>query len=208
LSNKLSLRAAGVLAASLLAGTAEASPFTVVWTGTVSGSSVTGIAPGDAATITVTLDNGGTSMASQTWGAADVQSAAFAFGSTLTTFVAPFGGSLSFTGSYTTGAGGVLNSVPSFFGGYPGGTDYTSNLAETPDGFTLDGANSMFFANNYSSLVDLDNVGSLRNPAAWTLSPAGGGAVIPELDAAASTGALTLLLGALGLLAERRRKAA
>jgi hypothetical protein len=39
-----------------------------------------------------------------------------------------------------------------------------------------------------------------------TNAPLGG--PVPEIDAASGTGALTLLLGALGLVAERRRKSA
>jgi hypothetical protein len=86
------------------------------------------------------------------------------------------------------------------------GTDYTTNLLSTPQQWFLIGSNHMFGAGG--GQVYLDNVGTIIDASAWTLAPAGGGASVPEIDAASGTGALTLLLGALGLAAERRRKAA
>lgn len=200
--------AASVLAASLLTGAAQASPYLAVWNGTVSDSSVTGVSAGNTATITMTLDNGGSSAASQTWVQADLQSVAFAFGSTLTTFVKPFGGGVGFSGGWVTGAGGTLIAVPTMLGDISIGTDYTTNLTQTPAAWSLDGTNGIFFASSGAAGVAVNAVATITSAPAWTLSPASPPSTVPEIDAAASTGALTLLLGALGLAAERRRKAA
>jgi hypothetical protein len=202
------LSAAGLLAASLLTGAAQASPYYAVWNGTVWHTDVTGVSAGNTATITVTLDNGGSSAASQTWGQAGFKSIAFAFGSTLTTFVTPFGGSLAgLTGSWVTNAGGTLISVPSFLYDVDFGTDYTTNLAETPSLWGIYGANSILYMIDGRD-VAVNDEDTLIYASSWTLSPANPPSTVPEIDAAASTGALTLLLGALGLAAERRRKPA
>lgn len=67
-------------------------------------------------TITVTLDNGGSSAASQVWTPADLQSISFDFynGDHVVTFYKPFGGDGLTTaiGQFASNSAGVLTSVP------------------------------------------------------------------------------------------------
>jgi len=193
--NHALLSAAGLLAASLVAGSAQAALFNAVWNGTVSSSDVAAITAGDSAAITLALDNGGSSLASQTWAMADLQFVTFEFGTTQTTFIAPFGGGVDLgIGSFTTDADGVLTAVLSFWADFNVGSDYTTNLAPAiPSAWFLNGANIVFSTN--AGAVGLANVESLTSPAAWTVSPAG--------DASVPVPATTLLLAA-GLLSLRR----
>lgn len=107
--------AAAVLAAS--ASTAHAIPFSFEYNDTISDSSIAGVNVGDSAKITVTLDNGGSSLMSQTWvPATDLDSVTFYFGNGAlpTTFFSPFGGGLgSSVGNFATDTAGVLTSVMS-----------------------------------------------------------------------------------------------
>lgn len=111
-----------------------------------------------------------------------MQSVVFAFGSTLTTFVKPFGGGFdAFAGSYMTDTGGALTCVANMMD-VGVGTDTTTNLRSTPQMWFLIGANHMFTASG--GQVWLDNVDTIINASAWTLAPASGGASVPEIDAA------------------------
>ncbi|MFN5972006.1 MAG: PEP-CTERM sorting domain-containing protein, partial [Microcystis sp.] len=58
----------------------HAAVFTATYTGTVSSAIVDNVTAGDTAVITFQLDNGGTSLLSQTWNATDIVSVTFNFG--------------------------------------------------------------------------------------------------------------------------------
>ena len=160
--------AAGVLALASAAGPAYATPFSFYYNDTVSYSSISGINTGDAAKITVTLDNGGASLDSQTWTAANLQSVAFNFanGTLLTTFLTPFNGGLYTVGNFVTNASGQLTSVLSDWETGNPGTDYTTN-GNAPGGWFLNGANAPVYFDNAFNKVDLNNVDSVLQASSW-----------------------------------------
>lgn len=66
--------------AATMATPAGAAPFQFVFTDTIFGSTIPGISAGNQVTVTVTVDNGGNSLISQAWTAAQVVSAHLAAG--------------------------------------------------------------------------------------------------------------------------------
>ncbi|HTS22192.1 MAG TPA: IPTL-CTERM sorting domain-containing protein [Casimicrobiaceae bacterium] len=111
MNNPLSKRTAPAVALAI-ASIASAAPFSVTYTDTVSDRGfISDINVGEQAKVTLVLDNGGTSTASQTWTAADVQCVIFTFNNTSNKFAAINYGGSSFpitTGSFTTDGSGNL----------------------------------------------------------------------------------------------------
>jgi hypothetical protein len=95
-----------------IASLASAAPFSVTYTDTVSDRGfISDINVGEQAKVTLVLDNGGTSTASQTWTAADVQCVIFTFNNAANKFAAINYSGSSFpitTGSFTTDGSGNL----------------------------------------------------------------------------------------------------
>lgn len=91
-----------------------------------------GLMSGEAAKITLSLDNGNSSLLSQTWSASDLLSVTFDFGDNsqlVTTFNSPFDGGLGNppVGSLTTDASGALTSVMSDWSDFGIAADFTTN---------------------------------------------------------------------------------
>ena len=111
--------------------------------------------PGDPASITVTLDNGGTSDLSQVWTAADLESVTFDInnGAATASFFSPFDGGLVVSdGSFATDALGNLISAPSTWFDEFVTADFTANFP-----FVLD---LNWFINGFNSvLFDDENIG-------------------------------------------------
>lgn len=170
---------------------ANANPFSVTWTDTLSASSNLPYIVGEAISITFVLDNGGTSAASQTWNAVDVVSVTFVINnapSTITTVFDPNSGNgLSSTaGSFATDAAGTLTSAPSAWVDSDGGSPIVSS--NDPQGTStirwwVNSANEVL--QNQSASPDdrsafTNNVSTNSDPAFWT-NPAAvvGGAPTP-----------------------------
>ncbi len=143
---------------------------------------------GDTVSITVTMDNGGTSTASQTWTTAQILGAVLTVGS----YSASYGD--TFCGDFTSTATGSLS------------TAFCGTLAST--GVDNSGVGARLYNGTIrisdGTLVGLSN--NLAHLAAWS----GGSIAGPPLPPVPLPAGLPLLLGAIGLfgLAKRRRNAA
>ncbi len=203
----MSLTKAFICAASavVFAGatlSAQASVFSFEYNDTVSSSTIAGLSAGNAAKITVNLDNGASSLSSQTWTAAHLQSVSFDFnnGGLLTTFTAPFGGGgLSNTlGSFATDAGGALTAVMTSWLDNTGvGGDFSTN-GGTPHSWFLNGFNGVYQDTNFNT-VRLANVSSMLNAASWTPVSAPASVPVP-----ATLWLLVSGLASLGVIRKRR----
>ncbi|MDP6674475.1 MAG: hypothetical protein QGH93_06450 [Gammaproteobacteria bacterium] len=101
----------------LMASGAQAAPVQFEYNDTVSSSLIAGISAGQTANLTITLDNGGATNLSQSWGVADLQALTWNFnnGGLVTTFSSPFdGGLVNTAGSFTTNGAGALIAAPAF----------------------------------------------------------------------------------------------
>lgn len=165
-------------------GSIEAASFSVVnyqhtllaysfqYLDTISASTIAGLAAGQPVKITVTLDNGGASLNSQTWTAANLTSVSFNFnnGALLTTFSSPWGAGLTVSaGNFVTDANGALTSVMSNWNDQSVSSDYSSNGAVTPANWFLNGGNGIYYDDVNAAYIT--NVASISTPAAWTTAP-------------------------------------
>lgn len=154
-------------------GPAHAVPVSIEYVDVVSLSIIAGVNAGDTVSITVTLDNGGAGIASQTWTAGDLVSVVFDFGNGAlhTTFTSPFGAGLTVgSGSFATDAAGMLTSVMTDWDDVNAGGDYTSN-GSAPIAWYLNGQNPVYFepapGNTFFS-ISLGNVPAMLSVAGWS----------------------------------------
>ena len=160
------------LALMVMGTSASAVPFSYRFESTVSGLT-TGfsVLPGDPASITVTLDNGGMSDLSQVWTAAHLQSVTIDVdnGAVFAIFFSPFDGGLDLDiGSFETDAAGTLTSVPSFWSD----VDVTTNFGVSFPigsglGWTITDANPVLFDGDTLGLFVTNTIG-LTDPANWS----------------------------------------
>jgi hypothetical protein len=164
---------AGAAAFGLAAG-AMAAPYSVKYVDTVSTASVLGITNGQQATIELILDNGNSSVASQTWSAANVTCVTFKFNNAQNLFVAinysgvPF--TFGTTGNFTTNGAGVLQTVPSSwidFSPFVGNPVVTNIAGSTPlSGMWINANNNVLFLS--PSQVGFTNVANDIIAANWS----------------------------------------
>lgn len=167
MNKKRFLQTSLILAISITLSSTQAAVFSFQYTDTISSASMVGLSVGDPIKITVSLDNGGITKTSQTWTAANLKSVTFNFnnGTLLTTFNAPFGGSIDTTnGNFVTDASGTLTSVMVNWNDSAVGTDFTTN-GVAPSWWYLFGANSMY--GDGINTENLTNVSNMLNPASW-----------------------------------------
>lgn len=196
---------AAALAASLLLSLpAAAVPVEFLWTTTA--SQFTGNTPGsvgETITTILTFDNGGTSTASQTFGAGDFvsyriegESGWYAESSNL----------VDSSGSFSTDASSMVTSVMRVTdGGYFANLDVTTSWSGAQQGgWWNNGFNQVFCTTPGSGFdcVWADDVSGNQNPANWT-ARMGDIAPVPL-----PAGGLLLVAGLGGLALFRRRKAA
>lgn len=185
---------------------AHAAIFTATYTGTVSANfGVDNVAAGNTAVITYQLDNGGSSLLSQTWNATDIVSVTFNFGNGahVTTFNpnGVGGNGLDFTtGSFVTNASGQLTAVPSEWYDVSNVNVVSTNSTQTPTQWFVNGFNGVYYTNNFVNQVSLTNVEGNIDPANWTIQPA-------QIQTTPEPGTVLGLLavGSLGLLARKRQ---
>ena len=197
----------GVSATSLLVtNSSQAAVFNFTYTDTVSFNNnfVDNVNFGDTAVITYQLDNGGTSLFNQTWTASDIVSITFDFGNGAhTTTFDPNGGDglSSSTGSFVTDGLGQLTAVPSAWTDTSQVNVISTNSAQTPSGWTVDGGNPVYFTNNFIGSIFLTNVSGNIDPQNWTVAPADT-LTTPE----PSTLLGLLVIGGAGLLIKRQKQ--
>jgi hypothetical protein len=183
---------------------AHAAIFTATYTDTVFSADVDNVTVGDTAVITYQLDNGGTSLLSQTWNASNIVTVTFNFGNGahVTTFNPNGGDGLdSTTGSFVTNASGQLTAVPSEWYDDTNVNVVSTNSTQTPIGWYVNGFNGVYYTDpNYYYKVQLTNVSGNIVAANWTIQPA-------QTQTTPEPGTLLGLLavGSLGLLARKRQ---
>ena len=109
---------------------ANAALFQFQFEDTISSTTISGLSGGQSALVTVALDNGGTSLISQTWTAFDLQSLTFDFndGGVVSTFSAPFDGGINFVaGNFETDAAGELTAVMNDWSDYSVSSDFVNS---------------------------------------------------------------------------------
>jgi hypothetical protein len=188
---------------------AHAAVFTATYTDTVASPTffplVDNVSVGDTAVITFALDNGGTSLLNQTWTASNIVSVTFNFGNGahVTTFNPNGGNGLTNSvGSFVTNSLGQLTAVPSDWYDTSQVNVTSTNSAQTPTNWYVNGANAVYDTNN-SNGVNLTNVeNNAGNIVAsnWTIQPAET-ATTPEPSAFLGL----LAVGSLGALVRKRK---
>ena len=182
---------------------AHAAIFTATYTDTVSTADVDNVTAGNTAVITYQLDNGGTSLLSQTWNASNIVTVTFNFGNGAhVTTVNPNGGNgLSYsTGSFVTNASGTLTAVPSAWSDFSNVNVVSTNSTQTPNVWGVFGDNPVYTTNNFGNLVSLTNVAGNIVAANWTIQGT-------QTQTTPEPGTLLGLLavGSLGVLARKRQ---
>ena len=175
---------------------AVADPFTVTYSDTIDPAS--GTPPfivGEALTVSIVLDNGGTTTASQTWTSADTVSITFSMNDAPNTITTVFSAAAmdSNTGDFVTDAGGVLTAVPSaWFDNFP--TVISTNDPSAPQSFFINSGNAVY-ANGVGA-AHMTNVSNNIIPAFWT-NPAG---ATPPPAPATATPVPTMSIWGIGIL--------
>ncbi|MBE5230462.1 MAG: PEP-CTERM sorting domain-containing protein [Microcystis aeruginosa PMC 728.11] len=183
---------------------AHAAIFTATYTGTVSENfGVDNVAAGNTAVITYQLDNGGSSLLSQTWNASNIVSVTFNFGNGahVTTFdpngVGGNGLTVS-TGSFVTNASGQLTAVPSNWSDDSNLNVVSTNSTQTPFSWFVNGGNGVYYTDNGD--VSLTNVAGNIVAANWTIQ-----GTQTQTTPEPGTVLGLLAVGSLGLLARKRQ---
>jgi len=212
-------RLLALAAMAVAAAAAHAAPFAISYTGQVFNSSLPGVADGEAYTVTLVLDNGGTSAASQTWGA--VECAIWRVGSARV-FTQPRSstGNTTSVGSAATGANGVLTQMFTSADGVAT-LDYTatgfSPALTPPVWWVANGGTPVFFDGDSLGFGDA-NVGVSMDPADWSAPrrvmaacddtsyapPAPGQPTSVPTLSTAGLGLMAALVGTLGWRTRRR----
>lgn len=194
-----------------------AAPYTATFADTVGGGSDTPpFNPGEAFTISIVLDNGGSTAISQTWTSGDIVSITFTMNdapNTISTTFSPVVLS-SASGSFVTDGTGTLTAVPSSWNDFdscncnPGfSTVASTNDPATPTTFFINGANGVYHNSDEvgvsSNSAFMTNVGDNVIAANWSLTASVPATPVPTLSQWAMI-LLSLILLAFGLVKTRR----
>lgn len=153
-------------------GVAEGAVFNATFSSTVSNNSGVdgGFGVGDPFLATVALDNGGSNIESQTWQVSDVVSVTFDFGNGA--HVTTFNNTKTFSlGNFATNSSGILTSVPEWENDSASDDVISTNSSQTPSQWFLNGHNSIYFTDNFSNSVSINNVGNTVVASSWNIAP-------------------------------------
>jgi len=183
---------------------AIANPFTVSISTTQDTSDLPQFFNGEAISISIVLDNGGTTAISQTWTSVDVVSITFSMNNVPNTVTTVFPGAslTTTTGSFVTDASGSLTEVPSEWNGHSPAI-ISTNDPNTVTNFYINGANRVYY--NTEGAAGMLDVPNNINAAYWDFengSPAPAKA-IPTMSQWAMI-VLSLMLLVIGLVKTRR----
>ena len=184
----------------MAAARVEATPVSLTWNTTVSafsGSWPTTV--GEAVAVTFVVDNGGSSIQSQTWNGTDMVSytisgaSGWSFSSTTTP-------NFDYVDFATDSSGAVTTAAN--WGIFPGGPITTSWAGSGTGIYSNTGSNFIGYESSFSYWLSVDNVGQNQVGSSWAATIA----AVPEIDPASFGSALSLVLGALGLAERKRRR--
>jgi hypothetical protein len=150
--------------------TVRADPFTFVWSDTLDSGGIlpAGVSEGDPVTFSITVDNGGSTAASQTWTSANFVSAAINVNNG--TYTGQDFTITAATGSFETDGLSDITSVPSSWVSSPGsGTD---SLGTTNLNWFINGQNAFWTGIGQPPYVFFASLVSDNSlPLSWTLLP-------------------------------------
>jgi hypothetical protein len=183
---------------------ANAALFQFQFEDTILSTSISGLSGGQSALVTVALDNGGTSLLSQTWTSMDLKSLTFDFndGGVVASFSDPFDLGLDFgDGHFVTDASGTLISVMNDWSDYSVTSDFILAGLVAPISFNYEffHAGGSFFwssAGSVSLVNGASSVDGFLQPDQWSQV-----SVVPEPSIIALFG-----LGLAGFGFARRRQ--
>ncbi|SFI12501.1 VPLPA-CTERM sorting domain-containing protein [Albimonas pacifica] len=160
------LSAASAAAVLTSVSAAAALPVEFTWITTLIDSSVPGGVVGETVTTTLVYDNGGTSLASQTFTLADfvLYRVEGANGWWAETSVVTSGG------DFVTNALGEVETAATVYGGYPSGAVSTSWTGDAQGGFWNNGSNEVFCVSVPASCVRLEDVEQNQLASSWSVA--------------------------------------
>jgi hypothetical protein len=137
------------------------------------GPYVDNVSFGDTFKIVVAMDNGGSSLANQTWGQSDLLNVTFDFNNGAHKSV--FGPTFNFfIGDFVTDGAGVLIAIPTFVSTGP--PVISSNSSQTPMSWWISGFNQLYYTD--LGTVGLPDASQVLVASNWTIAPPA--AAVPE----------------------------
>lgn len=200
LINKLLKRGLVLTGVALACGAAQADAVQLVWTSTVNSiTSVPGSSAGEVVTTTITVDNGGNTLASQTWSGANFLSFRQEGASGWWIQSSQVDAAI---GSFVTDALGLVTSAGNWTSNFPTTPMVTSWVGAISGAWWNNGRNQTACTADFAC-VWVDNVADNQVGGSWTaaLVP---GAAVPEPSALVLS---VLALAALAATARKRRVA-
>lgn len=196
-----------------LGNAAIAAPFEVTWNGVIGVSAPT-YNSGEAMSVTIVLDNGGTDAISQTWDSSHVVSVIVELNNgAITTVFGGTGFNLT-TGVFSTDATGALTAVPSSWGSRSPVINLPVISTNDPLGsasvrWVIDGAGGFVYQNGTAPARATNSATNITT-AGWSnpVALGGGGPTGPGAAAIPTMSVYGLVLTALGVLLLARRRLA
>jgi hypothetical protein len=194
---KIGIFAGAALAAAMSASMASAAPVQLTWVTTVSSNNGFTIPAtvGEALTTTITVDNGGAGVLSQSWGQTDFLSYRI---EGATGWWAEIASVSSWSGAFTTDGAGDVTAAANF--AHASVVSMMTSWSGADSGaFYNDGGNGVFYMEDGDAIL-ADNVSGNIVGSNWTAAAVTAPVPLP--------GALPLMLAAAGALFAIRRRAA
>ena len=214
---------AGTVASLALTTAAIAAPFSISYTGTIAGgSTLPGVVSGQPYTVTLVVDNGGATAATQAWGSANLQCAIFRMNTagnvTYAQNLVTSAASMAVAGSITTdGAGALTTNFTSVESNAPLASTYSAAgiALVDPVNWFLNAINDVFYDTAFARSFGDAAGGTQMGIGSWTNPAPAAGACAAAFGPPAQIPTLSqwgmillaglLALGAFPLLRGRRR---